>query len=45
MPTRAANMMPGSAREMRILCRAAFMPPVSKQSVERLPLVTVAKAN
>jgi len=45
MPTRTTNIITGTAKEMRILCKAAFMCPVSKQSVERLPLVTVAKAN
>ena len=35
----------GTAKWMRILCRAGLVGPDSKQSVERLPLLTVAKAN
>lgn len=45
MPTTATNMRAGTVREMKILCRALLTAPVSKQSVEKLPLVTVAKAN
>ena len=44
MAARAMNMRPGTASWMRILCKALLMGPLSRQSVERLPLVTVAKA-
>ena len=45
MADKARNMRPGTAKWISILCKALLMGPVSRQSVERLPLVTVAKAN
>lgn len=45
MPTKAPNMRAGTAREIKIRCKALLIAPVSRQSVDRLPLVTVAKAN
>lgn len=43
MHERAMNISPGTAKCMRIRCSAVLMGPDSRQSVDRLPLVTVAK--
>ena len=45
MATNTMNMSTGTVSWMRILCRAWLTGPDSRQSVDRLPLLTVAKAN
>jgi len=44
IPHSAMNISTGTARWMRILCKALLTGPDSRQSVDRLPLVTLAKA-